>query len=128
MIADAILKVAGLPQEAAERAAVGRYYYAVLLSVRLFLDAAFPPKVDRGAEAHAAVLSRLRTITLPHAVLLSADLQALRTLRNRVEYGEETTDTTLSAQTAQAACRKALKLLAALEAATPAPASGAPKA
>lgn len=33
VIADAILKVAGLPQEAAERAAVGRYYFAVLLSV-----------------------------------------------------------------------------------------------
>lgn len=109
------MKAEGLPREAAERAAVGRYYFAVLLSTRHFIDTTHPPRVDRGPEAHIEVIRRLGKITDPDAVRLSAELQRLRISRGLMEYGDDVISTDLTLVEVQGRCKKAFVLLTSLE-------------
>jgi hypothetical protein len=86
-VADDLVARAGvpLPEEAALRAAIGRYYYACLVTVASRVVTAATP-VERDT-THAQVLRALRDRD-PSAQLVQADLSMLRVERNRAEYGE----------------------------------------
>jgi hypothetical protein len=87
-VADDLVARAGvpLPEEAALRAAIGRYYYACLVTVASRVVTAATP-VERDT-THAQVLRALRDRDDPSAQLVQADLSMLRVERNRAEYGE----------------------------------------
>lgn len=92
------------PDEASFRAAIGRYYYAVLLSARNYLADSGPMDADRGEHTHRWVIDRLREMNEPVAQLLQQILTRMRQRRNQADYGD---DLSRPAEAAQETCRDA---------------------
>ena len=98
------------PAEAAYRAASGRYYYAVLLAARNYLEASGPMPVSH-EQTHQTVIRALRESNDPIAARLTSEMMSLRNQRNLADYGDEISDPQTHARRMGEGCRRALKLV-----------------
>jgi uncharacterized protein (UPF0332 family) len=96
------------PADAALRAAIGRYYYAVMLSARDLLERSSPMPGDRADTTHGWVIRTLGERSDSVAQLLARALNAMRTMRNRAEYGEDIARLPEEAERMAKSCAKAL--------------------
>ena len=76
------------PDEASFRAAIGRYYYAVVLATRDHLATSDPSGADRSEHTHRWVIDQLREMNESAAQQLQTLLNRMRTLRNKADYGD----------------------------------------
>ena len=98
--------------EGAYRAAIGRYYYAALLTARGVLEAQGPLLVNRFSDSsHKQVIDALADRQDPPAKLAANSLKQLRDLRNAADYGDAIHDPNRTAQRASSLCREVLKWL-----------------
>jgi len=75
----------GPPDEAKQRAACGRAYYAAFGVVRDLL-LAIPLSVPRDGTAHGHIISALKRSTRAEVAAVGGLLDQLRTTRNRADY------------------------------------------
>ena len=76
------------PPDAARRAAIGRYYYAALLTAREMLERESPMRGDRAATTHGSVISTLRESADTASQRLMLELNSMRQIRNRPELAD----------------------------------------
>lgn len=107
-------QAAECPPDAALRAAIGRYYYAALLSARDFIDQTETTLVDRTVETHTWVLRKLREYEDRPAQQLMVELNAMRTSRNAADYGDELPELSQEAERMAKRCSRALVHVATL--------------
>lgn len=91
-LADRLCELAVLETGLAEsfqRAAIGRYYYSVLLEARAFLDETSAAPVERAATTHKWVIQQLASSSEPSSAQLSELLNRMRRDRNAADYGED---------------------------------------
>ncbi len=99
--------------EAAQRAAISRAYYAAFLNARAYLDGLGPP-VARDGSAHRAVWNRLANRKGRAGKSISQDGKRLREWRQKADYEIPYPETNLFAE-AQTAAIIARRLLDTLE-------------
>ncbi|MCB9610832.1 MAG: hypothetical protein H6722_00030 [Sandaracinus sp.] len=116
-VADRLRKAAAAaecPGDAALRAAIGRYYYAALLSARNYLEATEPMPVDDSEQTHRWVIRKLRDSADPESQKLTSELNSMRITRNRADYGDDMSDLDGEAGRMAARCGRALGYVATL--------------
>ena len=99
------------PDEASFRAAIGRYYYGVMLAARDHLAASDPGGAERSEHTHRWVIDRLREMNEPAAQQLQTLLNRMRVLRNKADYGDELPRPAEAAKEAGRDARSALRHL-----------------
>ena len=92
------------PADAALRAAIGRYYYAALLSARDYLAASESVSVDQTEATHSWVIRKLQDSADPESQRLTSELNAMRVLRNKADYGDTLADLPSEAQRVAGRC------------------------
>lgn len=102
------------PVAAAHRIAIGRYYYAVLLGARDYLAHSEPNPVDTSADTHGWVIRKLRDSAEPEAQKLASDLNTMRLLRNKADYGQHVADLGGEAKRMASRCGRSRGYVAAL--------------
>lgn len=102
------------PPDAARRAAIGRYYYAALLTARDFLAASAPMPTDNSEQTHRWVIGQLRASIDSESQKLTSELNSMRIARNRADYGDELPDVAGEARRMAERCTRALRYVAVL--------------
>ena len=102
------LSGADVPPEAAFRAAIGRFYYAALLSARDYLAQSEPMPVNTTEQTHRWVIGKLRESADGESQRLTSELNSMRIVRNRADYGDAIADPRQEALRMASGCSRAL--------------------
>lgn len=110
-MAELLRQAAGVgtcPPEAALRAAIGRYYYAAMLSARDLIAETEAMPVDTTDGTHRWVRDKLREWGDAEAQKLARELDTMRISRNNADYGSEVLDLEGECSRMVSRCERAL--------------------
>lgn len=101
-------------EEAAQRSAISRAYYAVFRTARDWVERKGLAILDRSGQDHETVIHAMRTHTSPVAQGLGVNLDRLRRLRSRADYESTFLNVASEAQAAVVTSQRLLGLLSRL--------------